>query len=200
MAEIEIEKKKPVWPWILLAVLIIAAILYFFVFSNEEEANPTEEITTEQVTEEEPNNMQSNNTGNISAVEEYSNYIDDPDMGLDHEYANGALLELITAVQATADNANVDVDADISEAKSKAQDITEDPLELTHADKIKNSGEIIVRALQTIQTQEFPDLQEEFNEVETALGQIQPGQETLNQKDAVKGFFDKAEELLISMK
>ena len=35
MAEIKIEKKKPVWPWIVVG-LIIAALLYFLLLSNTE--------------------------------------------------------------------------------------------------------------------------------------------------------------------
>lgn len=35
MAEIKIEKKKPVWPWIAL-VLIIGAIIYYVYFTNHE--------------------------------------------------------------------------------------------------------------------------------------------------------------------
>jgi hypothetical protein len=35
MAEIKIEKKKPVWPWIA-AGLIIAALLYFILLSTTE--------------------------------------------------------------------------------------------------------------------------------------------------------------------
>jgi hypothetical protein len=35
MAEIKIEKKKPVWPWIL-AGLLIAALLYFLLLSTTE--------------------------------------------------------------------------------------------------------------------------------------------------------------------
>lgn len=33
MAEIKIEKKKPVWPWIA-ALLIIAAVVYFIFFTD----------------------------------------------------------------------------------------------------------------------------------------------------------------------
>jgi hypothetical protein len=44
MAEIKIEKKKPVWPWILL-VLILAAVIYFFVFRDKEaEQDVIEEV------------------------------------------------------------------------------------------------------------------------------------------------------------
>ncbi|MEP6260425.1 MAG: hypothetical protein ABJ092_02520 [Gillisia sp.] len=36
MAEIKIEKKKPVWPWILIG-LIILAVVFFLVFANEDD-------------------------------------------------------------------------------------------------------------------------------------------------------------------
>ncbi|MEO6177122.1 MAG: hypothetical protein ABIP27_18355 [Flavobacterium circumlabens] len=35
MAEIKIEKKKPIWPWIIV-VLIIAALVYFLFAKNNE--------------------------------------------------------------------------------------------------------------------------------------------------------------------
>ena len=45
MAEIKIEKKKPVWPWIA-AGLIIAALLYFFILfrDNESQSESNAEI------------------------------------------------------------------------------------------------------------------------------------------------------------
>lgn len=195
MAEIEIEKKKTMWPWILLGVIILLVILYFLFFTDDDvEEIETDQVTTEQVMEE------SDNTQEISAVAEYGDYIDDPNMGLDHEYANGAILELIAAVEAVARENNVDIQADIAEARSKAQMITEDPMKVTHADRIKSSGETIARAMHKIQTEKYPNLEEDYSEVESALSNIEQGQETLNQKEAVKSFFDKADELLTEMK
>ncbi|MDX1470364.1 MAG: hypothetical protein R3213_02615 [Flavobacteriaceae bacterium] len=48
MAEIKIEKKKPIWPWIL-ALLVIAAIVVFYFMNNDDydddmEADDIEEI------------------------------------------------------------------------------------------------------------------------------------------------------------
>lgn len=42
MAEIKIEKKKPIWPWIL--VLVIIASLIYFVFFRDHETTETVEI------------------------------------------------------------------------------------------------------------------------------------------------------------
>ncbi len=202
MAEIEIEKKKTIWPWILVALLILAVILYFWVYADDnDDLETNEEITTEQVMEEEMNDASDmNETADMAALQEYSSYIDNPDMGLDHEYANGAITELIDATRAVAESNNVNIDAELAEAQDKAQMITEDPMQLTHANKIKSSGETILAALQKVQSQKFPDLNEEYTAVEEALAKIKPDQPTLDQKDAVKSFFEKAEELLNSMK
>ncbi|MBS7233707.1 hypothetical protein KHA90_22075 [Flavobacterium psychroterrae] len=38
MAEIKIEKKKPIWPWIAL-LLIIGAVVYYIYFTDHETTN-----------------------------------------------------------------------------------------------------------------------------------------------------------------
>ncbi len=38
MAEIKIEKKKTIWPWVTLGAVIVALLLYFFVFNNKKES------------------------------------------------------------------------------------------------------------------------------------------------------------------
>lgn len=48
MAEIKIEKKKAVWPWII-AIIILALLIYFLAFNDRDEMNK-EETTTEEVT------------------------------------------------------------------------------------------------------------------------------------------------------
>lgn len=60
MAEIKIEKKTPIWPWIL-AALVIAALLYFFFFRDREaeqevieEVDETTMINPVEVTPQNP--------------------------------------------------------------------------------------------------------------------------------------------------
>lgn len=38
MAEIKIEKKKPIWPWIV-AILLIGAVVYYIYFREDETQN-----------------------------------------------------------------------------------------------------------------------------------------------------------------
>ncbi|BAO54975.1 hypothetical protein [Nonlabens marinus] len=206
MAEIKIEKKKPVWPWILLAILVLAAIIYFFVYANDED-DMDDEVLTEQVMEGDGMDDQSDdlNTAAISqfetALENYSTYIGDTgQMSIDHEYSNGALLLLIDAVQAKADVHDVEVTADLREARESAKQIMENPYKVNHADLIKQSGGIITRALSTLQKEKFPNLTNELSAVEQNLADIIKSEKTLNQKTDVNTFFKAAESLLLKMK
>ncbi|MEX2350714.1 MAG: hypothetical protein WD554_07520 [Flavobacteriaceae bacterium] len=64
---------------------------------------------------------------------------------------------------------------------------------------IKEAGQIITRAMKTLQAQNFPNSGTEISQVETALKNIKTNQPTLEQKDAVKNFFSKAGVALTSM-
>ncbi len=195
MAEIKIEKKKPVWPWIL-AAIIVAAILYF-VFQDNDDDNQL--VTTEQV-EDTTSYETTGLTDEINEDRAYIAYIEDPQMGLDHDYTNGAINRLIAAVEAKANDVNVNLDADLNQAKENARAITNDPKSLEHADMIKEAGQNITRAMKTLQTQKFPNSGTEISEVEAALQNIKTKQPTLDQKDAVKNFFSKAGVALTSMR
>ena len=190
MAEIKIEKKKPVWPWILLALIVLGLIWYIFMRDDDNRIED-EPVVTEQVAEE---------YDDYSAIALYSDYIADTDkMGVDHEYSNEALNYLIDAVEEKADMLDVDVKADINEARKNASEITEDPDKLNHANLIKSSGEIIVRALTTLQTAKFPTLTDDVAKVNTAVNEIDASDKTLDQKDKVNNFFKSAESLLLKM-
>ena len=48
MTEIKIRKKSPVWPWILLLILLIFGILYYLYYKGDETTN-TDDSTIEQI-------------------------------------------------------------------------------------------------------------------------------------------------------
>jgi hypothetical protein len=205
MAEIKIEKKKPIWPWILLAVLILAAILYF-VFVNNDDDDMDDDVMTEQVMEDDGIGDQDDDL-NAAAVAQYNTalnkYIafigDTGNMGIEHEYSKGALTLLIDAVQAKADVLDIDVTADLAMARESANDILEDTYEVDHANLIKKSGAVITSALTTLQRARFPNLTNELTAVEQNLAAIKKNDQTLNQKSDVNTFFKAAETLLIKM-
>ncbi|WP_194851707.1 hypothetical protein [Nonlabens antarcticus] len=205
MAEIKIEKKKPIWPWILLAAIVLAIILYFVFLNNDDDATD-DDITTEQVMEDDAMDVDNGdmNTDAMAsydaALTKYSNFIGTTgEMGIDHEYSHTALALLASAVEAKADVLNVDVSADLDQVRKNADAITKQPYELNHADLIKEAGESITRALETIQTDKYPNLSDELAQVEKDVANIEKEKRTLKQKGTVNGFYQAAEDLLNKM-
>lgn len=195
MAEIKIEKKTPIWPFLLAGLIIIGLILYFLGYvGNKENSAPvavTETIDSNLVDVKENN----------STVAEYVYYIKNMNdsMTLDHTFSNMALLKLISATEAMSNEVGFDVKADLDNAKQSANNITDDPNETTHADNIKRASEIITNALQNIQQAKYSGLSNEVAEVKMASESIKNEVLTLDQKDEVKTFFNKAADLLNKM-
>lgn len=195
MAEIKIKKKAPIWPWIV-GALVVALIIYLLVSNNDDIDDATVDNREQVVQDTIPETVA---YAGINEVNDYNTYVSDPNMDVSHEYSSTALTRLIAATRATANELNVDISADLSEAERKANEITNDPNSLNHANKIKDAAQQITKALKTIQTEKYPDLNSEYNEVETAVSNIKTDTPTLDQKDAVKGFFRKASNLLTSI-
>ena len=190
MSEIKIEKKKSMWPWMLLILGILALLIYFFALGDRNGIKETKE-TTSLI------NIKEDNT----TVTEFVRFIevDSRDMGLDHIYTNQAFTKLIAATNAMADEIKYDIRADIDQAKEYAAQITEDKFVTTHADSISKAATILTNALQKMQQDKYPELANEAAELRNASDSIKPDILTLDQKDAVKGFFGKAAELLKKM-
>jgi len=199
MAEIKIEQKKKVWPWLLVGLVIIALLAYFLVFrgngKNIETVTEADDITN--TNEHGLLGVKENN----STVAAYVNFVENSKekMSLDHAYTNEALLKLIEATNAMADEVGYEVQADLEKVKVYAEMITKDPFETTHADNIRKADDILTSVLQNIQKAKYPDLTDEVEELKSASESINPGVLTLEQKDAVKNYFAKASDLLQKM-
>lgn len=199
MAEIRIEKKTPIWPWII-GILVVGAILYFFVFADDTTDNRADTKTqTEKVKE---NTMEGSSMQIASAneIDSYNEYVSKNEMSEDHEYTSRALSKLIAATSATAMALNIDVDADLKKATDKANEITKDATASTHARSIKDAAHSISNALKSIQRKEFSSLDSKYKEVEESVAKIKTDIPALDQKDAVKGFLKKSGNLLTSIK
>lgn len=216
MAEIKIEKKKPIWPWIVL-VLVILAILYFLVFADDDDAEDMEEMDDmEQIDEEsvwddadttsweeETDTTGWETTGDTLGSTGVSGYLahiaDSTKMGMDHQYTNMALLKLMEAVQAKADEINFDISADMAEVKKDAKAIEDNPMAASHSKKIKDAGTKLANILQKMQQQKFPALNQDVQEMKTAISNVDGAVETLQQKEQIKKFFEEAADVLKKM-
>jgi uncharacterized protein Yka (UPF0111/DUF47 family) len=189
MAEIKVEKKKPIWPWILIGLGIL--LLLFFVFRNNDQDQRGAAESENIIDSREDND----------AVASYVAYVKDNSgrMGEDHEYTNEAFMKLIDAVESKADEINFEIQADINRAKEQAQSITNESSDTSHANSIRNSADILANALENMQNAKYPGLKNEASELRNAASSIKPDVLTLNQKDAVKNYLTSAADLLNKM-
>ena len=201
MAEIKIEQKKQVWPWLLAGIIIAALVIYFLMFRDNDNVNTAEVVTEKDYTSDTNESNLLEVKENNSTVAAYVNFVESNNekMTLDHAYTNEALLKLIEATDAMANEVGYDVRADLEKAREYANMITKDPFETTHADNIKKAGDILTNALQNIQVAKYPTLTNEVEELKNASAEIDPLALTLEQKDAVKNYFEKAADLLEKM-
>lgn len=214
MAEIRIEKKKPVWPWILLGLIILGIILYFVFAGNDNESSDMEENNTEQMQDTTYSSTRTgegttttmagrtnqSTTSNGDKVSTYLAHIGNQDrMGVDHEYTNNALVHLIEAVDSKAKDLNVDINQDLQEIREDAQQITQNPQATNHANKIKDAGTKIASVLEKLQKEKFPELSNDVEEVKTAANKINASVSTLEQKNNINSFFNEAADVLKRM-
>lgn len=201
MAEIKIEKKKQVWPWLLAGLVLAAIVIYFLMFRDSDNVN-----TMEVVTEE--NYISGTNDTNLLDVKENNSTVaafvsfvknDTSRMSLDHAYTNEALLKLFAATNAMADEIDYEIQADLEKVKESANLITNEPFETSHANNIRNAADNSTTALQNMQQDKYPWLSDEVEELKNASTAINPLALTLEQRDAVKNYFAKAADLLDKM-
>lgn len=216
MAEIKIEKKKPIWPWILIILIILAAI-YFFWYYNDNNYNTDKNLMEkDSITQLDESDTHDNEvidsttlyTGsygtirNEQAIADYLNFIDlnkDISRETNNEYYRSAFFKLITATKREAEIKNVDVTEDIAAAMKNAELLTNDPTVTQKTDIIRKVAENVSKALKTIQQQKFIDFSGEGNSVETASNNINASGKIEDERKNVDMFFDKSAILLQKM-
>jgi hypothetical protein len=199
LAEIKIEQKKQIWPWLIAGVVIVALLVYFLALRDS--GMNTEAVTaTDSITSTDESDLVGINENN-GIVTAYVNFVktSNENMSLDHEYTNEALVKLIEATDAMANEVGYDVQIDIEKVREYANMIEQDSFETTHADNIRKADDLLTNVLQKIQKAKYPDLEDEVSALKRASESVKLGVLTLDQKAAVKNYFSKAADLLQKM-
>jgi hypothetical protein len=200
MVEIKIEKKTLVWPWVIVIILIIAGLVYFFGYRNGDGTDTATTFTADTTASITADNTSAPASYIDGPVSDYIRFVNaGPTMGLDHDYTNGALTRLVNAIRYKATAIGHDVTADLDQIKEHADQITDNPYETSHAQSIRGAVDILTSAMQKMQQDKYPNLASVMTEVKIAAIEINPKVPTLEQRDAVKNFFDKSAQLLQGM-
>lgn len=217
MADINVEKKKrPVWPWIL-AILIAAAVIWVIADNGDEYGEEVATVDTEQEYEERQNTQDTlyrdrerdrnrerdRDRAEQDAAMAYVSFIEEngDEVTKSHEYSSQALTHLSKAVKEVAQENNVSIENknELDNLQEKADKLTREKSSTKHANILANAFNSAARVINNIQEEEFPNLEEEANEVKNAADKIKPNVVATNQKDAIKNFYEKSATALEEM-
>lgn len=198
MAEIRVEKKKrPVWPWIL-AILLVAAVIWIVADDNDYDTG--EQVSTVQMDEEADTYE---NDATEGAAMAYVNFIEQngDKVTVEHEYSHQALTRLSEALNSVAENNNISLEdkQKIEELRQKADRLMRNTDSEQHANILSDAFSSAAQIMENMQKQQFPDLQDEVNEVKNAANEVKPNVLVTNQKSAVKNFFQKSADAVEAM-
>lgn len=184
MNEIQTEKQKPVWPWVL-AVIVLGVIVYLAFFKGDGNTATGTNAGTQ------PGNEV---TGYFQLIDN-----DGETMGISPDFTNEAVSRLMEATRATAEQNNVDISADLKSAQDHASTFTEDTFNTSRADTIRVVTGDLATALVKIQEARYPDLSKEANSLKAATVAIRADTLISEQEMEIKNFFRLAKDLLQKM-
>lgn len=191
MTETKIEKKKAVWPWIIGGILL-ALLVYFIGFTYQKETVPEDLVAIDI------QNVKENNVI-VSAFIRFME-VDTMKMELDHTFTKEALLKLVDATNAMADEIQFDIGDNMARAIKYVNRTIADPIETSNAKEFKEAADILTSTiLKSMQEAKYPGLTNEVVQIQNAVASINPDVLILDQKDAIKTFFIKVTDLLRMM-
>jgi hypothetical protein len=201
MAEIKIEQKKQIWPWLLVGLIIVAVIIYFMMNRDSENVSETEVVT------EEDYNAGTNDTNllsikeNNSTVAAFVGFVENDTnrVSLDQSYINEAFIKLTAATSAMAEEIDYNIQSDLEKVNESTVLIENENFDSSSSKNIRNAADNSATALQNMQQAKYPWLAEEVEELKSASAEISAETKTLEQEDAVKNYFVKAADLLQKM-
>ncbi|MBA6154217.1 hypothetical protein [Gelidibacter maritimus] len=215
MAEIKIEKKKPIWPWILV-VLVILGIIAYLVYANDDRDDYTDDfdddITNEQVMDSESRSLESKTldaTGAYMAGTAYDQYTayegsirDSTRIAVDSSYTKKAYYNLSKAVAKKAEEKEIETSQALTDLQEFSMLITKVSSPLSDAESAKNfktASDKVAKVLEDIQKNSYPELESMVDELKLVASEMDGYISMNKQQDNITQFLQKSRDVLRAM-
>lgn len=210
MAEIKIEKKKPVWPWILL-VLIILGIIAYLVYNNNDEKftdDYDDDVTNTGVMDSNDRPIQDRYTATDSSkiYDFYRAYegsiMDSTRVAVDSSYTKKAFSNLAKAVVKTADdNAIEDSKAltDLREWSVLMTGVSSTNTDMENFKNFKTACDKVAKVLGDVQVKSYPELKDDVANLKKLASDVSPSVRMEKQQEKINAFLRKSRDVLNSM-
>lgn len=214
MAEIKIEKKRPIWPWILL-ILVILGVIAYFVYQNQKNDYYNDDLNSEQYNDSTDNDLRggvpynpdaSDGYGNASnEMAEYEASIKDSIRIItDSTYAKTVFVNLAKATVMKANENNIESSQALEALKNYSDqmnntDTSEGMQTMGVSESLKSTCDNVVQVLETIQAKNFPSLGSQVSDLKQISNNINSKTSMANQRKNILSFFQKAKNVLNAM-
>lgn len=214
MAEIKIEKKKSVWPWILV-VLVILGIITYLVYSNSDLNDRTDDFdddfTNSQVIDSDSRAMDNKSTTGTAYMPgtSYDQYTafegsirDSTRIAKDSSYTKKAYYNLCKAVAKKAEETKVEDSQALTDLKDFSMLITRVSSPLSSAESAKNfktASDKVAKVLEDIQIKSYPELQSKVSDLKQVTSNMDGYTRMDQQQDNITQFLQKSRDILKEM-
>lgn len=209
MAEIKIEKKSPIWPWILLIILILAVIVYYVSTNNDGDSIFDNQENTEVRDTLSNTNPVDGTTlpymDSTDVVQEFeSSVTDSARIGVDFTYTKTAIVNLARVITMKADELDVQPTMALENLKfysdpNHTTTDTELPADKDVYGNFKTVSKDIVTVLESIQAENHPSLKDDILELKQTSSKIDTNIATKEQQVTVQSFFTQAKKVVNDM-
>ena len=219
MAEqVHVERRRPVWPWILLALLILALFLLFMWYRgtphDDEVLVPIEPAAQEEIPAETPDTAQalmeeSAAPAEVSAPAEVTGFVRFVEetraqaAGPSHDYTADGLRQLAAALDAMSRTqvalaSAADASKHIAAVREWADAMQRDPQSLEHADQARAAFVAAAQAMEVLQSAS-PGAEQAVQAVRDSAAEIDTARPMLEQATRIEACFDRSAEALRSL-
>jgi hypothetical protein len=212
MAEIKIEKKRPVWPWVIV-ILIVLGIVTYFIYENQDNDEYNDDLNDDMSTEQIDGsiNQQSDSDYDLnqnyrSTFDEFSAFeesiADSTRIAVDSSYTKKAFSNLAKAVVAKADqNALQDSEAVnyLKDYTTLSANISNTPQGAETSKNFKTTSDKIVTVLEAIQTKNYPALQSQVSDLKQTNAKVDGSMSMDKQQADMNSFLYQCRDVLQAM-
>jgi hypothetical protein len=211
--------KSSIWPWILGALLLFGLIWVIVEVTGDDEPErvaTTTAVDRQPVTDNTYRDDTYAQTAAAGPIAEFIRFANEGEeqyerenvtnaeyadregeqgaMGLEHNYTSDGIRKLSAALNALAQNSagDTEIDQKRTQFQANADRIQQDPQSLQHANTIRQTFVEASDLMATIKQRSYPNSNANVDDVREAAEDIDVSTATLEQKDKVKEFFDKA--------
>lgn len=205
MAEIKIEKKAPIWPWILLVLVILAIIAYLVLKDDVDDV--VDDVNTEAIdtTGTYQNNNSINYTGMQdndfnSAMTEFDTYVQDSArVGTDSVYTKLAFNRLAHMTVMKAEENNLDDSSSLDNLRgySNTTDSADGDMEIRK--NLKRVGTDVANVIESLQKKDYPNLESEVKSLKNKSDKLNDTDAFDQQQQSIRDFIRSSRDILNSM-